>query len=178
MKRIQFAGVAIVLLWGASNAARDLGTTEPAFAADAPKVGSAMANAPQMLTSAPVDSFAAERDSLMNEVLKSIAGREAAPAESVFKNIQLMKGVPAGRLVRIMNMGYGKSLGVRCAHCHDSGKWDSEDKPQKQIARDMAAMTRTLNSEMLPKIKNLRSENPVVNCTTCHRGSIKPAQSL
>ena len=36
---------------------------------------------------APIDSFVAERDSLMKEVLQHIAGRENAPAESVFKNI-------------------------------------------------------------------------------------------
>ena len=124
---------------------------------------------------APPDSFIAERDSMMNALLKQIAGRENAPAESVFKNIKSMTGMPAGRLLRIMNMGYGRSLGVRCAHCHVPDKWDAEDKPQKQIAREMGEMMKAINSEMLPKIKGLRSERPGVNCTTCHRGAIKPA---
>ena len=121
---------------------------------------------------------AARRDSGAANVLRSIAGRENLPAESVFKNIKVMTGVPAGRLVRIMNMGFGLSLGVRCAHCHVSGHWDSEDKAQKQIARDMMAMTKTITTDLLPKIKNLHSEHPVVNCTTCHRGAIKPALNL
>ena len=42
----------------------------------------------------------------------------------------------------------------------------------------MADLSRTLNTELLPKIKNLKSEHPVVNCTTCHRGQVKPATNL
>jgi len=143
-----------------------------AFAQDRPGA------APAMGSPAPVDSFAAERDSMMKAVLQRIAGRENAPAESVFKNIQSLKGMPAGRVPRIMNLGYGKSLGVRCAHCHDTDRWDSDDKPQKQIARDMHALVGKLNGEMLPAIKNLKSEHPGVNCTTCHRGQVKPAQNM
>ena len=133
---------------------------------------------PGMPASAFVDSFASERDSLMNEVLQHIAGREEVPAESVFKNIKLLKGVPAGRLPRIMNLGWGRSLGVRCTHCHVQGHWADEDKPQKQVARDMSAMMKTINTELLPNIKNLRSDKPGVNCSTCHRGSIKPAMNF
>jgi hypothetical protein len=127
---------------------------------------------------APVDSFVAERDSLMNEVLKRIAGRENAPAESVFRNIKLLKGVPAGRVPRIMNLGYGRSLGVRCAFCHVAGHWADDDKPQKQITRDMAAMVKAINTDFLPKIEHLQGKPPLVNCTTCHRGSIKPALDM
>ena len=123
------------------------------------------------------DSFTAERDSLMNEVREHIAGKENVAAESVFKNIKLLKGVPAGRLLRIMNFGWGHALGVRCQHCHVLGHWADDDKPQKQITRDMSAMMRTINTELIPNIKNLRSEHPGINCTTCHRGSIKPAMN-
>ena len=55
-------------------------------------------------------------------ILRSIAGRENQPAESVFKNIKILKGVPAGRLVNIMNMGFGRSLGVSCGFCHVPGQ--------------------------------------------------------
>lgn len=127
---------------------------------------------------APIDSFVAERDSLMKEVLQHIAGRENAPAESVFKNIKMLKGVSAGRIPRIMNIGFGHSLGVKCSHCHVAGHWADEDKPQKQIARDMMALVDTLNAVILPRIKNLKSEHPMVNCTTCHRGARKPATNL
>lgn len=127
---------------------------------------------------APIDSFVTERDSLMKDVLARIAGRESAPAESVFKNIKLLKGVPAGRIPRMMNFGFGHSLGARCALCHVENHWADEDKPQKQIARDMVALVDTINSLMLPRIKNLKSEHPTVTCATCHRGSRKPATSL
>lgn len=124
------------------------------------------------------EQAAAERDKYVKEVRARISGHEQEPAEKVFKDIQLFKGVPAGRLLAIMNMGYGRSLGVSCTHCHVPGEWEKDDKPQKQVARDMAAMTAKINQELLPQIKNLDSEKPVVNCTTCHRGGVKPALNL
>jgi hypothetical protein len=127
---------------------------------------------------AQADTNAARRDSLMNVVLDQIKGREQLPAESVFKNIKTFKGAPAGRIPRLMNLGYGRSLGVGCSHCHVVGEWDKDDKPQKQVARDMAAMVVTINTQLLPNIKNLKSEQPLVNCTTCHRGDVKPAINL
>lgn len=109
---------------------------------------------------------------------EQIKGKEQEPAEKVFKNIKSMKGVPAARLLAIMEMGYARSLGVNCTHCHTPEKWETEDKPQKQIARDMSAMVAKINGELLKNIKNLKSENPVINCTTCHRGAVKPALNL
>jgi len=107
-----------------------------------------------------------------------ISGKENQPAEQVFKNIQLLKGLPAGRLLAVMQIGYSKSLGVDCTHCHVAGQWDKEDKPTKQITRDMSDMAKAINNEYLKKIKNLKNTNPVVNCTTCHRGQVKPALNL
>lgn len=109
---------------------------------------------------------------------EQIKGKEKEPAETVFKNVQTLKGVPAGRLLAIMEMGYARSLGVNCTHCHVPEKWEAEDKPTKQIARDMSALVKTLNTELLKNIKNLKSETPTVNCTTCHRGQVKPALNL
>jgi hypothetical protein len=109
---------------------------------------------------------------------EQIKGKEKEPAEKVFKNIQSLKGVPAGRLLAIMEMGYARSLGVSCTHCHTPEKWETEDKSTKQIARDMSAMVKTINGELLKNIKNLKSESPTVNCTTCHRGQTKPALNL
>jgi len=122
----------------------------------------------------PPDSFASERDSLMNEVLKGIAGRENTPAESVFKNIKMLKGRTVDQLLHMMNLGYGRSLGVRCNHCHVLGHWADEDKNTKQIARDMMAMTGKINDELLPAIKNIKSDHPGVNCGTCHHGIARP----
>ena len=123
---------------------------------------------------APVDSFVVERDSLMNDLLKHYAGRETLAAESVFKNIKILKGITVENLLRRMNLGYGRSLGVACQHCHVLGHWEDEDKPTKQVARDMMMMTGRINNELLPAIKNLKSEKAGVNCGTCHRGTARP----
>jgi hypothetical protein len=170
LRPIAACGAVGATLLAAASLLGPAGLAAPAPQAPAPASAPAVA-------SAPVDSFAAERDSLMKDVLSRIAGRENAPAESVFKNIKTLKGVPAGRIPRLMNFGFGHSLGVRCALCHIENHWAEEDKPQKQIAREMMAMVDTINSVMLPRIKNLKSEHPLVTCTTCHRGARKPATS-
>ena len=107
-----------------------------------------------------------------------IKGREQEPASAVFKNIQILKTVPAGRLLGVMEIGFARSLGVDCTHCHVPDKWESEEKTQKQTARDMWAMMGKVNGELLKNIKNLKSETPTINCTTCHRGEVKPALNL
>ena len=168
---------------GGHGQAPSTGTTPPASTAPAnpspasppPTTGQPTMRPP---TAAPIDSFVAERDSMMKEVLTKIAGRESAPAESVFKNIKIMKTVPAGQLLRVMNLGFGRSLGTNCGHCHVTGHWADEDKAPKQIARDMMMMTRTINDTLLARIKNLKSEKPGVACATCHRGQLKPARQL
>ena len=109
---------------------------------------------------------------------EQIKGRENELAPAVFKNIQTMKNTPAGRLLSVMEMGFARSLGVDCTHCHVPDKWEAEDKTQKQTARDMSNMVSTINRELLKNIKNLKSEAPIVNCTTCHRGEVKPALNL
>ena len=108
----------------------------------------------------------------------AIAGKENQPAETVFRNIQLLKGVPAGRVLGIMQMGFSPALGVDCTHCHVPGEWESDAKKEKQVAREMAGMTREINEKYLAAIKGLDSEKPAVNCTTCHRGEVKPALNL
>lgn len=121
----------------------------------------------------PFDQAAALAD-----LKKFIAGREDQLAVDVFNNIQHYTGVTAGRFLRIMEFGFTVALGVDCTHCHKPGVWDSDDKPTKQIARDMSAMLAAINNEYLRKIPNLRSTNPQVNCTTCHRGQRRPALEL
>ena len=118
---------------------------------------------------------AARRDSGAANVLRSIAGRENMPAESVFKNIKIFKGVPAGRLVNIMNNGFGRSLGVSCGFCHVPGKWDLDDKEEKNTARLMFAMVQTINRDYISKVPvDSGGPRPVVNCFTCHRGNSRP----
>jgi photosynthetic reaction center cytochrome c subunit len=117
---------------------------------------------------------AVRRDSAAAMILRSIAGRENQPAESVFKNIKIMKGFPAGRLVNIMNMGFGRSLGVSCGFCHVPGKWDLDDKEEKQTARLMFAMVQTINRDFMSKVPVDSGPPAVVNCFTCHMGNPRP----
>ena len=121
-------------------------------------------------------SFSQEQ--ALAQLRADISGKENQPAEQDFKNIQLLKGMPAGRLLAVMEVGYSKSLGVNCTHCHVAGQWEKEEKPTKQITRDMSAMAKAINTEYPKGIKNLKSPNPVVNCTTCHRGQVKPALNM
>jgi len=127
-------------------------------------------------TATPSPAF--DQTAAIAKLREQIKGRENDLAPTVFKNIQTMKNTPAGRLLSVMEMGFARSLGVNCTHCHIPDKWELEDKTQKQTARDMSGMVSTINRELLKNIKNLKSPSPIVNCTTCHRGAIKPALDL
>ena len=118
-------------------------------------------------------------DRFAKQVGDAIAGRENEPAEQVFKNIQSLKGMPAGRLVRVMNMGYSRALGVACTHCHVEQDFSSDDKRPKRAAREMMAMNKMIN-ERLRTLQNLegKPEEVFVNCTTCHRGQVDPNAGL
>lgn len=114
-------------------------------------------------------------DRFVQQISERIAGRENEPAEQVFKNIKWFKGVPAGRLLRIMNRGYSHALGVSCTHCHLEEDFASDEKRPKRAAREMAAMHRMINQQ-LKGMKNLETppEKLAINCSTCHRGAIDP----
>ncbi len=128
----------------------------------------------------PTPEKAFDQAAEVAKLREAIKGKENEPAEKVFKNLQMtsMRSAPAARILAIMEFGYARSLGVNCTHCHVPGKWESDEKPQKNIAREMAGMVAMLNSQTLKGIKNLKGPTPTVNCTTCHRGEIKPALNL
>ncbi|MBI5168234.1 MAG: c-type cytochrome [Candidatus Eisenbacteria bacterium] len=129
-----------------------------------------------MAMGAAPDSFAAERDSVIKEVLARI-GNPDAPADSVFKNLKVMKGRTVTQVLGAMN-SFGRNLGVSCKHCHVNNHWADEDKKPKQITRDMIAMTRAINDSLLAKIDFGGAEKPRVMCFTCHRGQPKPAGGM
>jgi Photosynthetic reaction centre cytochrome C subunit len=106
-------------------------------------------------------------------MLARIAGRESAPAESVFQNVKLLRGIPARRFLDIMNDGFGHGLGVSCAFCHVPGQWASDQRPNKNVARDMLGMVNRLNTD-LRGMRDLPDTNPMIGCITCHRMAPKP----
>ena len=141
------------------------------------RVAPASAVKPAVVTAAAAPDTITEANARTAEnVLRRIAGRENMPAESVFKNVKILNGVPARTFITIMNIGYARALGVRCTHCHVEGDFSSDDKRPKRAAREMALMHRMINQE-LGKMQNLATpptENRSINCTTCHRGTINP----
>ncbi|HEV2297264.1 MAG TPA: photosynthetic reaction center cytochrome c subunit family protein [Candidatus Acidoferrales bacterium] len=92
------------------------------------------------------------------------------PAEQVYKNIQVFKGLPNSRLLSAMFFMEG-SLQVSCGHCHDWNDFSKDDKQSKRTARKMILMVEELN-------KTQFEGKQLVSCTTCHRGQTPPAASL
>lgn len=124
------------------------------------------------------DSVLRKRDSLYQAALAAISGHENEPAGQVFKSVKVFAQMPAGRLLTVMRDGFSPALGVDCTHCHVSGDYASEENDRKQVARDMIAMVRRINGELLPAVPHLQSQQPQVSCSTCHRGQVKPATSV
>jgi hypothetical protein len=142
-------------------------------AARPPAAASASQPSPAAAQADTVQEFNAAR---VREVLASISGRENEPAERVFKNVKQLGTTPARIFLTIMNVGYARALGVRCTHCHVERDYSSDDKRPKRAAREMAVMHRMINQE-LAKMDNLetpRDQNRAINCSTCHRGTVKP----
>jgi hypothetical protein len=158
-----FAAAALLLTFAFAHAPR------PADAQGPPPGGPP----PGGMSGMPVDSFVAERDSMIKVVLEELGDRKSAPAESVFKNLKVMKGIPAERLLGAMN-SFSRALGVSCRHCHVPGHWKDEDKKPKAITREMIKLSSAINEEYLSKIDFGPDEKPRVNCMTCHRGEISP----
>jgi hypothetical protein len=121
------------------------------------------------------DTLGPQRQRAIANQLQRIAGKENAPAESVFQNIKVLKGVPAGRFLQIMNDGFGHGLGVSCSFCHVPGQWASDQKANKDVARAMLQMVNRINAD-LRATPNLPDSQPapMVGCITCHRMAAKP----
>jgi hypothetical protein len=97
-----------------------------------------------------------------------------APAEQVFKNIQVLKGMPNSQLDATMDF-FNSSLGVRCDFCHvRQGNRivpELDDKEEKKTARRMIQMQMEMNTHHLADFGNTR-----ISCYTCHHGSTDPAR--
>ncbi len=124
------------------------------------------------------DTSEFDQEKALAELREQIKGSENEPSSEVYLNVQMLGRVPAGRLLRIMEMGYSRSLGVTCIHCHDPNDWSSDEKKEKIITREMSKMVREINGELLPAIESFSDKRASVNCTTCHRGDIKPALNM
>ncbi len=93
----------------------------------------------------------------------SMAGKTT---EQAFKNIQVLKGVPAEQLVPAMQF-ISASLGVECEFCHVQNAFDKDDKKNKATARKMIEMQMAINKDHF-------EGHQEVTCNSCHRGSHSP----
>jgi hypothetical protein len=89
-------------------------------------------------------------------------------AENVFKNIQVLKGIPADEFMDTMGM-FAASLVYDCTGCHVQEILTNRaafavGTPRIQRARQMVTMVNALN-------RTYFGGQPKVSCFTCHRGS-------
>lgn len=92
-------------------------------------------------------------------------------AEQVFKNVQVLRGIPVDEFMDTMGM-FAAALGYDCASCHAQGI--SSDRsafavatPSIQRARQMVLMMNAINQANFGGRQG-------VTCFTCHRGQIRP----
>jgi photosynthetic reaction center cytochrome c subunit len=91
-------------------------------------------------------------------------------AEQVFKNIQVLRGIPVDDFLGTMGI-MAAALQFDCSDCHvaagtEKVDW-AADTPRKQMARLMVTMVATIN-------KNNFGGRQLVTCWTCHRNRDKP----
>ncbi len=108
----------------------------------------------------------------------AVVGGQAAPpadrppmAEEVFKNIQVLKGIPVDQFMGTMGF-FSSSLGLNCTDCHSDesgGNWEkyADDTPLKRMARRMVTMMQAINETNF-------AGRQLVTCNTCHRGTTNP----
>ena len=87
-------------------------------------------------------------------------------AEEQFKNIQVLKGIPADQVFPTMQF-ITASLGVECDFCHVQNAFEKDDKKTKQTARKMMEMMFAINKDNFDGHRE-------VTCYSCHRGSAAP----
>jgi photosynthetic reaction center cytochrome c subunit len=92
-------------------------------------------------------------------------------AETFFKNIQVLKGIPVDEFMGTMGL-FSAALNSCCGDCHTGAgtsnpNW-ADDPPRKKTARRMVEMVKTINQANFAG----RQE---VTCWTCHRGDKSPA---
>jgi hypothetical protein len=92
-------------------------------------------------------------------------------AEAVFKNVQVLKGIPVDQFMGTMGF-FSASLGLNCTDCHvdeSGGNWAkyADDNSLKQTTRRMIRMVAAINQTNF-------GGRQLVTCNTCHRGTRKP----
>ncbi len=101
--------------------------------------------------------------------VKSFAEDSGKRTEEIFKNIQVLKGIPVDQLIPAMEF-ISSSLGVQCSFCHVENHFEKDDKKPKKTARAMMQMEFAIN-------KGSFEGHREVTCYSCHRGSRDPVET-
>jgi hypothetical protein len=117
---------------------------------------------------------------LVTLVILGIAA--ATPPAPIYKNLKVLpKNTTHEELDSVMHL-FNTALGVRCNFCHGPSKdnprktdFAADNKPEKEIARDMMRMTTRINKKFFNYKPNQEHPVPPVGCVTCHHGSPHPA---
>src|SRR5262245_10996066 len=101
------------------------------------------------------------------------AGQQPPPqmAEQVFKNVQILKGIPVDEFMDTMGM-FSAALTLNCIDCHVAesvSTWDkfADETPLKVTARKMMTMVDAINKHNFSGVRS-------VTCYTCHHGDLRP----
>jgi hypothetical protein len=92
-------------------------------------------------------------------------------AEQVFKNVQVLKGIPVDEFMDTMGI-FSIALGMSCENCHaaNDSKWENyaaDNSEKKKTARSMVVMMSMIN-------KTFFGGKQQVTCFACHRGGDHP----
>ncbi|MFN2370761.1 MAG: photosynthetic reaction center cytochrome c subunit family protein [Candidatus Krumholzibacteriia bacterium] len=123
----------------------------------------------------PYDAAAAARQ--VESILAGLGDRRLLAANQVFSGVTIAPTSSAERYLKIMDEAFSRSLGVDCTHCHDPRDWARDARHKFAVTRAMWSMVYGINQDQLRKIEGL-DRKARVNCTTCHRGELKPALDL
>jgi photosynthetic reaction center cytochrome c subunit len=118
--------------------------------------------------------------SLLAMMSVRLSAQQAAPGqpplvtEQLFRNIQVLKGIPIDTFFDVMGM-FASSMGEDCTFCHLKEsvfrhEAFGEETPRIRRARQMMAMMNGINEANF-------GGRPMVTCFTCHRGSNTPVNS-
>jgi hypothetical protein len=114
-------------------------------------------------------------------LMPSGSAQAQAPQPQIVEgtNVKVLTGLTAQQFQEEMNF-IVQGLGVTCGTCHVRGNFASEVIPQKQIARKMLEMVKTINQTTFPDYKPKDGESLLgkVTCYTCHRGETTPKSSV
>ena len=100
----------------------------------------------------------------------TVANMKGKTAGQFYKNVKVLSDVPADEIHPVMEY-FITALGVGCPYCHTIGKFDLDDKKEKNVARSMMKMTLALNATVFDGKRE-------ITCFTCHRGLPKGAPTF